>query len=229
MERLERISRVASVFFAAAVITAAMFKHQLLDGLIENIAEWTGHKISPISSSALAVIILSAAFAALESGMHASIRRWRWVRRLLLRSDDIEGVWIDRVRQGDTLLNGAFLSIKYKNGEFIVTGDEWAPDGKHIHKFWSEYSKYENNTLRFVFTSTEGARKLEGSAEYRFSTHGGKPMGFSGFYVENDTGKTTELEGVRAENLVENLEEPRFFDVKFQQKLVDRYVKSASP
>jgi len=120
-------------------------------------------------------------------------------------------------------------TIKYKNGEFIVTGDEWAPDGKHIHKFWSEYSKYENNTLRFVFTSTEGARKLEGSAEYRFSTHGGKPMGFSGFYVENDTGKTTELEGVRAENLVENLEEPRFFDVKFQQKLVDRYVKSASP
>jgi hypothetical protein len=228
VDRLERIARAVSGFLAIAVITAAMFKHELLDGLIESIGHMAGQKIGPTASSAIAVIVLSLGFAGLEIGVHASIKKWRWLRRLLLGSDDIEGVWVDHVRQGDAILNGAFVSIKYRDGEFAVTGDEWTADGRHVHSFWSEFSKYENNRLRFAFTSTDGAEKLEGSAAYHFSTHGRRPTGFAGFYVENTTGKTTNIEGIRAEKLVKDLEEPRFFDAEFQRTLVLRHLEGAS-
>jgi hypothetical protein len=228
MERFERISERVSLGLAVFVITAAAFKHEIFHDLVGIIAPYVGVTVrAETIESIVAAMVLSAVFAFVEIGMHYSAGNYRWFRKCLFGPQDIEGFWVDVVRDVDSgaVLNGAFLSIDYEQGEFKVKGDEWDQNGKHLYAFESLYSRYEGRVLKFVFgSSAGGSGKVEGNAELSFAVGRRKPTAFTGFYAENGTGKEAKLVGTLARKFAHDDEREKLSDFEVQRKMVVRYL-----
>ena len=99
------------------------------------------------------------------------------IRRLLSGSDFIEGDWPLVVMQADgrSLKYLGFLSITYENGQLVVAGEDWNPDGTPAVKFRSQQSSYSGRKLQYWYA--QGASAHEPSMFgytriYFFPAHG---------------------------------------------------------
>jgi len=83
------------------------------------------------------------------------------LRRLLAWNNFIEGDWplvvIDRTT-GQMMYYG-FLTVAYKGGYLVVSGDDWNPDGSHAVAFKSMQTYYSENTLHYWYMQGEGGRQ----------------------------------------------------------------------
>ena len=83
------------------------------------------------------------------------------IRRLLSGSDFIEGDWPLAVMQADgrSLKYLGFLSITYENGQLVVDGEDWNPDGTPAVKFRSQQASYAGRKLQYWYA--QGATMFE--------------------------------------------------------------------
>ena len=75
------------------------------------------------------------------------------IRRLLSRSDFIEGDWplVVMGADGKTPKYFGFMTITYLDGQLQVSGDDWTPDGTPAVNFSSQQSRYEKRSLRYWY------------------------------------------------------------------------------
>jgi hypothetical protein len=75
------------------------------------------------------------------------------IRKVLTGSDFVEGDWPLVVMQADgrTPKYFGFMTITYKNGQLLIHGDDWNPDGSLAVKFRSQQSQCEGRLLQYWY------------------------------------------------------------------------------
>jgi hypothetical protein len=75
------------------------------------------------------------------------------IRRLLSGSDFVEGDWPLVVMNADGVTPKYFglMTITYKNGQLLIYGDDWNPDGSLAVKFRSQQSQYDARLLQYWY------------------------------------------------------------------------------
>lgn len=83
------------------------------------------------------------------------------IRRLLSGNDFIEGDWPLVVMEQDmrTPKYFGFLTITYEDGQLLVYGDDWNPDGSHAVKFRSQQSSYADRILQYWYAQGPSVHK----------------------------------------------------------------------
>jgi hypothetical protein len=83
------------------------------------------------------------------------------IRRLLSGKDFIEGDWPLVVMERDMRSPKyfGFLTITYEDGQLLVYGDDWNPDGTPAVKFRSQQSSYAERKLQYWYA--QGATLFE--------------------------------------------------------------------
>lgn len=75
------------------------------------------------------------------------------IRKMLSGNDFVEGDWPLVVMSEDrrTPRYLGFLTIKYEQGQLLVSGDDWLPDGTHAVSFRSQQSQYAERKLQYWY------------------------------------------------------------------------------
>ena len=138
------------------------------------------------------------------------------IRRLLSRSDFIEGDWplVVMEKDGKTPKYFGFMTIKYKDGQLQVSGDDWNPDGTPAIKFSSQQSRYANHRLQYWYA--QGATLTEPTM-----------FGYTQIYFFPDSGRVERQAG---EFLDKEHESAAFFAKRhpysmFQRRISDGKLK----
>lgn len=80
------------------------------------------------------------------------------LRRLLARGDFIEGDWplvVIDCRDGSLKYMG-LLTVSYRGGYLVVSGQDWNPDGTHALTFKSMQTYYSEGTLHYWYMQGAG-------------------------------------------------------------------------
>jgi len=182
---------------ALSLICVSAFKHELFD---------IGHVSTKDQLLAVAylggVIVV---FIVLERLIDAKIDCSRVFRILAMGSDNIEGVWIDIVRDNGGIKCGALITICYHDDRYVVSGEEYFADGKIGGAFTTTVSLYKNRRIDYIYEGTEssGQSSTAGRGHYEFS--GFKCMHFIGKFINDDSHRHYEVRGVRLSSVFHEL------------------------
>lgn len=82
-------------------------------------------------------------------------------RRLFAGSKHIEGDWPLVVVNGrtGTLIYYGFLTISFAEGQYVVKGSDWHPDGRHALNFASMQTYQAHPVLHYWYQQGEGGRQ----------------------------------------------------------------------
>lgn len=83
------------------------------------------------------------------------------VRRMLAGRSHIEGDWplvVVDCRTGILFYYG-FLNISFQEGQYVVSGHDWYPDGSHALNFHSVQTYPSHPTLHYWYRQGEGGRQ----------------------------------------------------------------------
>ncbi len=111
------------------------------------------------------------------------------LRRLLSGSDFIEGHWplvVVDARTSELVFYG-FLSIRYRNSQLYVSGNDWAPEGIHALWFHSVQSRFQDGLLQYWYEQGENRTKptMRGYTEiYFFPEDGGRFERHAGEFLD---------------------------------------------
>lgn len=118
----------------------------------------------------------------------AAIDRLRWLRRLLSGQDDIEGDWVNIVideANPKEVIAAEYCRIRYKKGQYIISGDTWTLSGKWVHDFSSGSSRYRGRKFEYYYK--QGIMRVGGYGVINFNPQDSLPSEFSCRYVDEKT------------------------------------------
>ena len=113
------------------------------------------------------------------------------LRRVLLGKEDIEGDWplvVVDVERREPVYFG-FLTIRFKDGQFQVFGDDWLPDtGEHAMSFRAIQSRYANSRLQYWYEQGTSLQEPEmrGYTELYFFPADQKPLRHCGEFLDKE-------------------------------------------
>ena len=123
------------------------------------------------------------------------------LRKLILKEDFIEGVWID-ITEINTY---AIINIKYDNGEYHLQGESYDEEGKLLGN-WESISTWSSNCkLRCNYKGNyeNQISEFDGINEFVFiSANKSIPYQFSGYYI--DIFEKNKSYRIRGERINEN-------------------------
>ena len=107
------------------------------------------------------IIVLWLLFSYSRTISDALLQSLPLVRRLLARRGHIEGDWPLVVVDGRTggVIYYGFLSIGFEDGQYLVVGHDWHPDGNHALNFSSMQTYQVHPTLHYWYEQGEGGRQ----------------------------------------------------------------------
>lgn len=190
MRRLVAMRRLlagGAIVFGAG---AASLRDLVIDdiALLKNLPEdskiWVVGLATFLAVAAIVVGLWQIALALLE--------RWRWLRGLVLRDDNIEGLWKDVVvDHDDRIVAGGLVWITLRGEKIFVGGESFKLDGAFAGTFSAYLADYfdEERKLKFSYTvdlSPANVKEKIGYCEYFFQADGaGPPHRLSGFFYIN--------------------------------------------
>ncbi len=130
----------------------------------------------------------------------------RWIRRIILGRQWIEGTWFDVVvdKESKNIINAGIIKITSEDSILSISGDIYSPHGRHVGGFNSVLVKREGGKVEFIFCR-DGLDKDTpeyGHATYTFShpLHGEVSRYTGSFYdqkekkvLHTDAEKVTDL------------------------------------
>ena len=196
------------------LLSIATFKHEIF-----NINHNGGGNQT---TNIIFLIVLIIFFVILERATETKLDSYYLFRWKIMGSDNIEGVWMDIVRNNCAIRCGAILTIQYIDGEYIVTGDEYFEDGTAGGTFNTENSTYNNRRLDFTHCSRHenGETVFCGRGHYDFK--GFKCMQFIGDFIHDHDDRHFEVRGVRLSSVLHEIPQD---DIKGISSSVIHYYK----
>lgn len=140
-----------------------------------------------------AFIVVAATTLIIVSTTHYLLERYRFVRKIFLGIDFIEGAWVDIVYDQfkERVVGGGLLFIYMKEGALFVKGETFNADGTSGGQFLSHMSEYQegNQCVNFVYSinlDKEAISGDDGLGQYSFhSTGKSPPRSFWGHFYAN--------------------------------------------
>jgi hypothetical protein len=112
------------------------------------------------------------------------VSKSRWLRRIVLGTQFIEGRWIDKVVTDGNVESIALLTITYSNNQFEVNGESLDLMGDKLGAFHTYISVFDNWELKYAYHGVnirKGDIRIDGYGEYNFVRHEKFPLSFLGF------------------------------------------------
>ncbi len=112
------------------------------------------------------------------------VLRARWLRRIIMGAQFIEGTWIDKVVTDNNIESIALLTIVFENSRFEINGESLDLAGERLGTFRTYISEYENWELRYAYHGMNKRKqdvRIDGYGEYHFVRGDQMPLTFSGF------------------------------------------------
>lgn len=129
-------------------------------------------------------------FVVLELCLRLCLNTSYWVRKLIIGKHDIEGWWVDVVvdPKNKQPMFGAVFRIDYENDEYLISGQDFNPDGSIRGGFTSTQSMYDRYILNYRFDThlmNEPRPSEGGTGILNFIRRGSAPIiAFSGFLFD---------------------------------------------
>ena len=202
IRRLEQGREVASRLIVSGVIIAAISKdhvfHQI-EALSLTLPEKTLGLIYVV-----ALIFLDIG---LEAATDFAIDSQRWVRRLIMGSQDIEGYWLDVVYHSDRIISGGLVRYFYEDRTYKVSGRDFDEAGQWFGWWESEISAYEAGRLDYKFRALRpgGGNDATGHGENHFSSNDRElSRQYDGYYFEGRNDRRFYVHGERLEDFLKS-------------------------
>ena len=155
----------------------------------------------------------------------------RWLRRLLLGRQFVEGTWFDlSVEDGQPIIVGV-SRVEFSGTTVRFSGEDFAVDGTRQGHYLADLTSLEWPKLKYKYTyhvSDAPQLSKQGYGEAQFIERDGPPKEYVGFYFELLVGKRVTYEGwrvedpeilaqlddrVRRRHVIKNFLRPRFEEV----------------
>lgn len=187
MDRLRTVSdsarnvATAAVLFIAAYTDAARKLPEA--GLAYGISDFI---IQIFIAVAGAIMIV-----AFDHAVRAAISASRLLRKCIMGSDDIEGYWIETMREKSTgrEIGFAVESIAYVNDTLHIDGKQFDLDGSLRGTYWTKMHDYSESQSQLVFGSKHfgdiDAEKA-GYSQVHYLRNGRTITGYVGYYTDSD-------------------------------------------
>lgn len=203
VERLENARTWLTRLIVSLVLLAALSK----DVVFDLAGAWASTGANSAFYQAIYIIGLILIYAALEGLTGLAIDKFRFVRRLLMGHEDIEGYWLDVVYQSDKIIAGGLIVIAYEDRSYKISGRDFDENGALSAWFSSEISHFEQGRYRFTYRSMRPrpARDGTGHGEHQFSGSGYKRfVQYDGHYFEARGTRRFYVHGERLSDFVKS-------------------------
>ncbi|NIS37739.1 hypothetical protein GWN26_01340, partial [Candidatus Saccharibacteria bacterium] len=140
-----------------------------------------------------------------ESIGRSLVERSKFIRKLILGKDYIEGSWVDLSidHQNKLLRAVALVEIEYQNGSIAFGGQVFGCNGVPVGNFDSSVAGYKNNTLWYVYNREvvfENKEKATGRGELKFTRESHNPTSYYGSFFDTETELEISVEGARIQD-----------------------------
>jgi hypothetical protein len=115
----------------------------------------------------------------------AAIEHIRVLRRMLAGRNDIEGDWVNIVvdtANPKQIIGAEYCRIRYRNGEYVLSGDTWTLDGKWVQDFRTGGSCYKDREFEYYYRT--GVNRVGGFGVMIFTPTDSLPAEFVCRYVD---------------------------------------------
>ena len=152
--------------------------------------------------STLSVIVMACFFVGIASLTDEFGGQWlldrSFIRRRLYREDYVEGLWIDASLHPDTGQREAYarITIKYKNGQYLIDGESFAPNGDVRITFKSQSAHYRAETTTLAYAYERFPSNTIGFQLMDF-TRGTPPQKYRSSGVETVSGVQRHMLGIK--------------------------------
>src|SRR5215213_3528533 len=92
----------------------------------------------------LLLISILGLFTAIESMVEWSIDSSHFVRRLIMRKEDIEGEWLSVVRVNGKIEGGGLSTICFEKGSYVESGEHFTKSGTELLSWRTTISSYRD-------------------------------------------------------------------------------------
>ena len=151
------------------------------------------------------------------------------IRRLLSRSDFVEGDWPLVVMKPDnkTPKYFGFMTIRYVGGQLQVSGDDWTPDGSPAVNFNSQQSRYEKRRLHYWYAQEASRNEptMYGYTHINFFPGSGRVERLAGEFLD----KKHESAAFYARRLHYSMFQRRITDKKAQFEAAKKFWTEFAP
>lgn len=130
------------------------------------------------------------------------IRSSRTLRSVIMGRDDIEGYWIEIMRENSTgkEIGFAVEVISYVSGSFHIDGKQFDLDGTFRGTYWTVMHEYAESNSKLVFGSKHfgdsGCEKAGYSQVHYLRVHK-LITGYVGYYTDTDVSGRIDISGQR--------------------------------
>ena len=131
----------------------------------------------------LAIIVIQA----VDRLANWTINTFKWIRVFLAGKDDIEGDWVNIVvntQDPTQIIAVEYCRIRYRGGQYVLTGDTWTMEGKWVSDFATEGSSFHGRELEYYYRT--GVNRVGGFGIILFSPSDSLPTDFICRYVDED-------------------------------------------
>lgn len=142
---------------------------------------------APWRARAAVLLLLLVLIFMLGKIVEGLIDRWQILRRLILGSNDIEGVWFNKVFLDPPLYG--LLRIEIKGTNVNIDGEQFDNTGAMTATWRTDMARFDDRTLHYAYTVTHTpARPLDirGVSEISFAkaSRTGKPIFYNGRFQD---------------------------------------------
>lgn len=112
---------------------------------------------------------------------------WRWFRRWIAGRYDVEGTWMDVVRQRGEVIYVGVLRVSVEREQLRITGENYGADGLLQDSFNSEQVALDWPVVTFTYTADRratGNPESRGFSRIRFAERNGPPTRYKGFFQD---------------------------------------------
>ncbi|MYL85035.1 hypothetical protein GTA51_18145 [Desulfovibrio aerotolerans] len=197
IERMQDAKDSTQKSVALFLICITAFKHEIFD--IGHVS--TSDKVVAV----LFATILVVTFWFLERIVDARLDKIWIFRAIAMGADNIEGVWLDVVRDNGGIRCGALLTICYQDSQYVISGEEYFPGGGAGGAFNTDMSVYRHRKINYIYNATEadGQTSMSGRGYYEFK--GFRCMQFIGKFINDNSNRHYEVRGVRLSSVLHEL------------------------
>lgn len=209
MPRLEAFYKIVNLIIIVTFLSLEAY-------LIHLISEQATSNIIFVFLTIGFVIVLVTVFKLIEYLIEKAIEECKFIRKIILKNEFIEGTWFDNVKIDGEDVYG-LTTFTFNKGKYFQTGEQIFKDGTTRCSWNSVVADFQNNTLMVIYTvkyfDETYIVQPYGVSMYRFlnSRNENEPMIYIGSYfdiAEKNATKSTKGFKIQEENTIKKLYEP---------------------